>query len=143
LKSRDWSREVLDALGIDPSWMPRTYEGPEFTGRVTDEAASITGLKPDTPVAAGGGDQSAQAVGVGAVGDILLRFFDENGKPVKGPLSNRVVSMSLEQLARVNRAIAVAGGARKYKAILGALRGKWINVLVTDRCTAERLVQEM
>jgi xylulokinase len=55
LKSRDWSREVLDALGIDPSWMPRTYEGPEFTGRVTDEAASITGLKPDTPVAAGGG----------------------------------------------------------------------------------------
>ena len=143
LKSRDWSREVLDALGIDPSWMPRTYEGPEFTGRVTDEAASITGLKPDTPVAAGGGDQSAQAVGVGAVGDILLRFFDENGKPVKGPLSSRVVSMSLEQLARVNRAIAVAGGARKYKAILGALRGKWINVLVTDRCTAERLVQEM
>jgi len=143
LKSRDWSREVLDALGIDPSWMPRTYEGPEFTGRVTDEAASITGLKPDTPVAAGGGDQSAQAVGVGAVGDILLRFFDENGKPVKGPLSSRVVSMSLEQLARVNRAIAVAGGARKYKAILGALRGKWINVLVTDRCTAERLAQEM
>ena len=81
--------------------------------------------------------------GKGAVGDILLRFFDENGKPVKGSLSNRVVSMSLEQLARVNRAIAVAGGARKYKAILGALRGKWINVLVTDRCTAERLVQEM
>jgi len=79
----------------------------------------------------------------GAVGDILLRFFDENGKPVKGPLSNRVVSMSLEQLAKVNLAIAVAGGTRKYKAILGALRGKWINVLVTDRCTAERLVQEI
>ena len=76
----------------------------------------------------------------GAVGDILLRFFDENGKPVKGPLSNRVVSMSLEQLAKVDRAIAVAGGARKFKAILGALRGKWINVLVTDRCTAEQLL---
>jgi len=67
LKSRDWSREVLDALGIDASWMPKTYEGPEFTGRVTDEAASITGLKAGTPVAAGGGDQAAQAVGVGAV----------------------------------------------------------------------------
>jgi DNA-binding transcriptional regulator LsrR (DeoR family) len=78
----------------------------------------------------------------GAVGDILLRFFDGKGKPVKGPLSNRVVSMSLEQLAQVNRAIAVAGGPRKYKAILGALRGKQVNVLVTDRRTAERLLSE-
>lgn len=78
----------------------------------------------------------------GAVGDILIRFFDEKGKPVKGALSNRVVSMSLEQLARVDRAIAVAGGVRKYKAILGALRGKWINILVTDRNTAVKLVEE-
>jgi xylulokinase len=67
LKSRDWSAEVLDALGIDASWMPRTFEGTEFTGHVTQEAASITGLKTGTPVAAGGGDQAAQAVGVGAV----------------------------------------------------------------------------
>ena len=67
LKSRDWSREVLDALGIDASWMPPTFEGPEFTGRVNEEAASLTGLKVGMPVAAGGGDQAAQAVGVGAV----------------------------------------------------------------------------
>jgi xylulokinase len=67
LKSRDWSHEVLDALGIDATWMPSTYEGPEFTGQVTAEAASLTGLKVGTPVAAGGGDQAAQAVGVGAV----------------------------------------------------------------------------
>jgi xylulokinase len=67
LKQRDWSHEVLEALGIDPSWMPRTYEGPEFTGCVSHEPASLTGLTPGTPVAAGGGDQAAQAVGVGAV----------------------------------------------------------------------------
>jgi len=67
LKSRDWSRELLDALEIDPAWMPRTFEGTEFTGYVTDEAASLTGLKVGTPVVAGGGDQAAQAVGVGAV----------------------------------------------------------------------------
>jgi len=47
--------------------MPRTFEGTEFTGHVTQEAASLTGLKVGTPVAAGGGDQAAQAVGVGAV----------------------------------------------------------------------------
>jgi xylulokinase len=67
LKSRNWSSEVLDALEIDPAWMPRTFEGPEFTGYVTAEAAFETGLKVGTPVAAGGGDQAAQAVGVGAV----------------------------------------------------------------------------
>jgi xylulokinase len=67
LKARNWSSEILDALGIDSSWMPRTFEGTEFTGHVTEEAASLTGLKVGTPVAAGGGDQAAQAVGVGAV----------------------------------------------------------------------------
>jgi xylulokinase len=67
LKSRDWSVEVLDALGIDAAWMPRTFEGTEFTGGITEDAASITGLKVGTPVVAGGGDQAAQAVGVGAV----------------------------------------------------------------------------
>ena len=67
LKSRNWSSEVLDTLEIDPAWMPRTFEGPEFTGHVTAKAASATGLRVRTPVAAGGGDQAAQAVGVGAV----------------------------------------------------------------------------
>src|ERR1051325_10476887 len=67
LTSRDWSDEVLTGLAIPPLWMPRTFEGPDFTGCVTEEAAAQTGLKAGTPVAAGGGDQAAQAVGVGAV----------------------------------------------------------------------------
>jgi DNA-binding transcriptional regulator LsrR (DeoR family) len=78
----------------------------------------------------------------GAVGDILLRFFDAQGNPVTSPINDRVVSMSLEQLKRVERAIGVATGKRKYAAILGAVRGKWINVLVTDRHTAQRLMEE-
>ncbi len=67
LKKRNWSAEVLAALGIPSEWMPSTFEGPEFTGKITPEAAAATGLKAGTPVAAGGGDQAAQAVGVGAV----------------------------------------------------------------------------
>jgi xylulokinase len=67
LSSRDWSEEVLSALEIPRAWMPKTFEGPQFTGSVSLEAASLTGLKAGTPVAAGGGDQAAQAVGVGAV----------------------------------------------------------------------------
>jgi xylulokinase len=67
LKQRNWSPEVLAALGIPADWLPPTFEGPEFTGQVTPEAAGITGLRAGTPVAAGGGDQAAGAVGVGAV----------------------------------------------------------------------------
>jgi xylulokinase len=67
LAARDWSTEVLEGLGIDPAWMPPTSEGPEVTGTVTGDAAMATGLRPGTPVVAGGGDQSANAVGVGAV----------------------------------------------------------------------------
>lgn len=67
LRARDWSPVMLDALGIDPAWMPPTFEGPEVTGTVTSEAAAATGLSAGTPVVAGGGDQSANAVGVGAV----------------------------------------------------------------------------
>lgn len=78
----------------------------------------------------------------GAVGDICLRFFNAEGELVKGPLDNRVVSMNLEQLKKVKRSIAVAGAERKYHAILGALRGRWINILITDHCTAKRLVHE-
>ncbi|MEN3333246.1 MAG: xylulokinase [Blastocatellia bacterium] len=67
LQSRDWSAEVLDALEIPRAWMPPTYEGPQMTGAVTAEAAAATGLSAGTPVMAGGGDQAAGAVGVGAV----------------------------------------------------------------------------
>jgi len=67
LQRRDWSPEVLAALGIPLDWLPKTYEGPEVTSRITAEAARLTGLREGTPVCAGGGDQAAQAVGVGAV----------------------------------------------------------------------------
>ena len=67
LAARDWSSVVLEALGIPATWLPRTFEGPEVTGRLTDAAAAATGLRAGTPVVAGGGDQSANGVGVGAV----------------------------------------------------------------------------
>ncbi len=77
-----------------------------------------------------------------AVGDILLRFFDQNGNLVETGLEKRVISMSLEQLSKASRAVGVAGGSRKYASILGALRGHWINILVTDHFTAKRLANE-
>jgi len=66
IRSRDWSRAVLDALEIPADWLPKTHEGTEITGRVGADASSATGLPEGCPVVAGGGDQAAQAVGVGA-----------------------------------------------------------------------------
>ncbi len=67
LKKRTWSDEVLQALDIPAAWLPPTFEGPEVASRVSTEAAAATGLAAGTPVVGGGGDQAAQAVGVGAV----------------------------------------------------------------------------
>jgi xylulokinase len=67
LHTRTWSAEVLEALEIPPAWLPPTYEGPQITGYVTPDSAAATGLRAGTPVMAGGGDQAAQATGVGAV----------------------------------------------------------------------------
>jgi xylulokinase len=49
LKSRSWSSEVLDALGIPTEWMPPTFEGQQVTGEVSSKAADITGLRAGTP----------------------------------------------------------------------------------------------
>ncbi|HET6746088.1 MAG TPA: xylulokinase [Candidatus Limnocylindria bacterium] len=67
LHARDWSGEVLGVLGIPRTWMPLAAEGPDVTGVVSQAAADATGLQPGTPVVAGGGDQAANAIGVGAV----------------------------------------------------------------------------
>jgi xylulokinase len=67
LRKRTWSPEILKALNISAEWLPPTFEGHEITGEVTSKAAELTGLRPGTPVIAGGGDQSAQATGVGVV----------------------------------------------------------------------------
>jgi xylulokinase len=65
--NRRWSFEMMDALQLDRSMLPRCYESSEVTGAVTREAAALTGLEPGTPVVGGGGDQASSAVGNGIV----------------------------------------------------------------------------
>ena len=67
VRTRDWSDEILDALEIPHAWLPRVYEGPEVTATVRDDVADELGLPRGLPVAAGGGDNAAAAVGVGVV----------------------------------------------------------------------------
>ena len=76
----------------------------------------------------------------GAVGDVCMRFYDAAGKPVKTSFDERVIGIATEQILSTRRRIGVAGGQRKFEAIRGALRGHWINTLVTDLDTARRLL---
>lgn len=76
----------------------------------------------------------------GAVGDICLQFFDAAGMPVRTELAERVIGMSLAQIKKTKRVIALAGGRRKVAAIVGALNGRWIDVLITDRWTAQSIL---
>ena len=63
--NRRWSKEVLEAAGIDESLLPRLFESPEVCGKISAAGAEATGLHPGTPVVAGAGDQAAGAVGMG------------------------------------------------------------------------------
>jgi DNA-binding transcriptional regulator LsrR (DeoR family) len=76
-----------------------------------------------------------------AVGDIALRFFDAHGRPVATALDDRILGITTEQLRKVERVVAVAGGADKVKAIAAALEAGIVHVLITDRATAEALVE--
>lgn len=76
---------------------------------------------------------------LGAVGDVCMRFFDANGKSLKTNLDKRIIGITADQLKRIPRRIAVAGGTRKHSAIKAALEGGWVNVLITDYKTAKKL----
>lgn len=67
VKNRAWSETLLDKLQLEKSLLPKVYESEEVSGKLTDKAADLLGLKPGVPVVGGGGDQAAGAVGNGIV----------------------------------------------------------------------------
>jgi xylulokinase len=94
VRHRSWSREMLDAVGLDASCLPELYESQEIVGQVTEAAASLLGLRAGTPVVAGAGDQAAGAVGMGIArpGDVSATIgtsgvvFAPSDAPVTDPL---------------------------------------------------------
>ena len=66
------------------------------------------------------------------MGDVLARALDAEGNPLDHPLNRRVIGLELEALRRIPTVIAVAGGVAKAPAIRAALRGGYVDVLVTD-----------
>lgn len=76
----------------------------------------------------------------GAVGDVCARLFTLEGRPCGTALDRRVIGIELEDLRKIPLVVGVAVGAEKVKSILGALRGGFVNVLVTDEATAAEVL---
>jgi DNA-binding transcriptional regulator LsrR (DeoR family) len=88
------------------------------------------------------GSELQELDGLGAVGDICLHFFDEHGAAVESPFDARVIGITLAELRRVPRVVAVAGGQRKRRALRAALRGGLVDVLITDSFTGHALAED-
>ncbi|MCY4049212.1 MAG: sugar-binding transcriptional regulator [Hyphomicrobiales bacterium] len=116
----------------------------DFFDKITLAIVGIGAIAPSNMLARSGNVFSSRELveikEAGGVGDISLRFFDAEGGLVKTPLNDRVIGMTLEELSRVDRVVALAGGQFKSLAIQGALRTGIIDLLITDKFTAERLI---
>lgn len=67
-------------------------------------------------------------------------MFDTNGEMVKAPLSDRLISISGEQLRRVPEIVAVAGGRTKADAIRVVLRAGFVTTQITNASVAGDLL---
>ena len=145
--------QLLSTPGVAPSREAKlvlsgdTYvrETIGLFGQITLGIVGIGSIEPSGMLARSGNvfseREHAQIQDAGGIGDISLRFFDAQGQSVKTPLDERVIGMTLEELAAVDRVIALAGGQSKTEAIRGALRTGAIDLLITDKFTAQRLTE--
>ena len=74
-------------------------------------------------------------------GDICSRFYDIHGATINTVMNEKTLSIETEKLKRARYSIGIALGKEKYNGILGALRGNYINCLVTNSETADLLLQ--
>ena len=77
-----------------------------------------------------------------AVGDILCHFFDRDGQLLQTPIEDKLISTPLSRLKALRNVVGLAAGAQKADAIRAALRGGYLDVLVTDEATASLLLKD-
>jgi DNA-binding transcriptional regulator LsrR (DeoR family) len=120
-------------------------EAVELFDKIDTILVGIGSLEPSPLLASRGNtftkEELTQLAKKGAVGDICLRYFDRKGNMIESPLFDRIIGIKASQIKRTKRVIAVAGGNRKLAAIQGVLRGRWVNVLVIDRKTAQSILE--
>ncbi|MEM7521070.1 MAG: sugar-binding transcriptional regulator [Pseudomonadota bacterium] len=77
---------------------------------------------------------------LGAVGDILYNFLDQNGVPVGHNVNSRAISMSVDLLAKLKKKVLISGGTEKVLILAATLKAIEPDVLITDEATARSLL---
>ncbi|MEA2021186.1 MAG: sugar-binding transcriptional regulator [Candidatus Caldatribacteriota bacterium] len=77
------------------------------------------------------------------IGDICTNFYDIWGNIIKFPLQNKMIGLKLKELKHIPIVIGVACGEDKKEAILGALRGGYVNIIVTNERIAKYLINNI
>jgi DNA-binding transcriptional regulator LsrR (DeoR family) len=75
----------------------------------------------------------------GTVGAVCVRFYNRSGRLAAPKIDARTVGLTLDQLIAIPTKVGVAGGLRKLTAVLGALNGRLLDVLITDESLADAL----
>ncbi|HEV8309608.1 MAG TPA: sugar-binding domain-containing protein [Methylomirabilota bacterium] len=116
----------------------------DFLRRLDMAVVGIGAVSPHVPLVERGyltPERMARCRRAGARGEVLLQFYDAVGRPLP-PLNRSLIGMRLEDLPRVPVVVAVVSGPPdKTEAVLGALRGGLVHVLVTDLETARRVLE--
>lgn len=155
------TQAIAHALGADPVFLrtPGVSDSPELrtTALRDPHVQRALGLLDDLEIALVGvgpaavhsqlraGDsyfspiQLSRVRDAGAAGQLNQRFYDADGRALATELDDLVVGIRLDQLARAGRRVVVAGGAEKHAPLRAALRGGWVDVLVTDPASAAYL----
>jgi len=76
-----------------------------------------------------------------AVGDVYSHFFNKNGMICDSNLTGRLIGMPVEDLLKVLYSMGIAGGKLKAEAILGAIKGNYVNIIITDSNAAEKILK--
>ena len=71
-----------------------------------------------------------------------FKGLNENGEYVISKMDDRIIRISTDKIKKIKNVIGVGFGDRKVKVIIGALRGKFINILLTDEKTAKKIIVE-
>lgn len=135
------SKAAADVLEQDPS----VGQTMALFSRINVALVEISPVEPSSWLSNGSHrfstDELRALEAKAAVGHICLRFYNAVGGEIENPLRSTVFGVEVGHLKSIPSVVGIAGGKRKHQAILGALRGEWVDVLITDQFSAEAILR--
>ena len=133
------SKEVKEVVENDSN----AREILEMAGKINVAMIGMSDIGPESTLVKTGNfsiEEFNYLSNLGVVGDVNLIFINEDGEHVPNDIDDRIIRVSVNKIKKIKNRIGVGFGDRKIKVIVGALKGKFINILLTDEYTAKKIV---